>query len=250
VSVLHRFPIALDTLITYVQAGHPDGGLLDRLTDAVIVAEQLNEHSDALIGHFVDQARSSGATWNEIGRAMGVSKQAAQKRFVIRASDLSPEGKTFSRFAPRARSALAAAGQVAGLERQEAVDTRHLVAGLLAEPDGLAARALHRLGANDEEVYQAIGVGPAPGGYDPDPSALRLLTFTSDCRQVLQDALTAALHYGHNYIGTEHLLVGVGRAAGDVGQRLADLGLSAGLVERAVEVELAQAQLERERRIG
>ncbi len=130
------------------------------------------------------------------------------------------------------------------------MDTRHLVAGLLAEPEGLAARALHRLGASDEEVYQAVGVGPPPGGYDPDPSALRLLKFTSDCRQVLHDALKTALHYGHNYIGTEHLLIGVGRAAGDVGHRLADLGLSAGLVERAVEVELAQAQLERERRIG
>ena len=59
---------------------------LDQLTDAVLAADHLGEVADHLIGHFVDQARRSGASWTDIGRSMGVSKQAAQKRFVPKAS--------------------------------------------------------------------------------------------------------------------------------------------------------------------
>lgn len=76
-------------------------GPLDHLAGAVTAADQLNEQSDALIGYFVDQARSSGASWSQIGAAMGVSKQAAQKRFVARDDEPTPEGKTFTRFTPR-----------------------------------------------------------------------------------------------------------------------------------------------------
>jgi hypothetical protein len=78
------------------RALHPDGGPLDRVADAAGVSADLSEESDALLGHFVDQARRSGATRNEIGAAMGVTKQAAQKRFVPgRHGD-------FSRFTERA----------------------------------------------------------------------------------------------------------------------------------------------------
>lgn len=48
----------------------------------MLAAEALGEVADHLIGHFVDQARRSGASWTEIGKCMGVTKQAAQKRFV------------------------------------------------------------------------------------------------------------------------------------------------------------------------
>ena len=58
---------------------------LEQLTDAVLAAESLGEIADHLIGHFVDQARRSGASWTDIGKCMGVTKQAAQKRFVPKA---------------------------------------------------------------------------------------------------------------------------------------------------------------------
>ncbi len=77
-------PVSLDNLISYVKAVHPDGGPLENLSDAVSVSDQLEAQSDALIGHFVDQARRSGASWSQIGASMGVSKQAAQQRFVSR----------------------------------------------------------------------------------------------------------------------------------------------------------------------
>src|SRR3954463_6398382 len=72
--------VRLDDLIGAVTSAHEEP--LDRVMRAVVLAEHLGEVADSLIGHFVDQARRAGASWTEIGRSMGVTKQAAQKRFV------------------------------------------------------------------------------------------------------------------------------------------------------------------------
>ena len=241
------FPVPLDNLIGYVKTLHPDGGPLANLSDAVTVADRLDEQSDALIGHFVDQARSSGSSWSQIGASMGVSKQAAQKRFVARDdSDLAPEGKEFSRFTSRARNVLAAAGQIATSAGADAVDVDHLAAGLLAEPEGLAAKIIHRLGVTDEQVYIALGVGPAAGNYDTDLGAFRELHFTDAIRAALRETLKAALRLGHNYIGTEHLLLGLATESEAAGA----FGLSRELIERALAVEIAQVQLDRQRQAG
>src|ERR1700754_2404508 len=72
--------VRLDELIDGIKKAHTSA--LDQLGGAVMVADHLGEVADHLIGHFVDQARRSGASWTEIGRSMGVTKQAAQKRFV------------------------------------------------------------------------------------------------------------------------------------------------------------------------
>src|SRR3954449_6007827 len=102
--------VRLDDLITAIQRAHDQP--LDQLTDAVLAADHLGEVADHLIGHFVDQARRSGASWTDIGRSMGVTKQAAQKRFVPKEpgelSDLDPS-QGFSRFTERARNAVMAA---------------------------------------------------------------------------------------------------------------------------------------------
>ena len=76
-------PVRLDEMINAIKTVH--GDVLDQLADAVLAAEHLGEIADHLIGHFVDQARRSGASWTYIGKSMGVTKQAAQKRFVPRA---------------------------------------------------------------------------------------------------------------------------------------------------------------------
>ena len=91
-------PVRLDDLIGHVLDRHPDGNALDHLSDAVQVSSSLGELADHLIGHFVDQARRSGASWTEIGEYMGVSKQAAQKRFVARDSD--PDAPGLGRIQP------------------------------------------------------------------------------------------------------------------------------------------------------
>ena len=134
------FPIALDSLIAYVHALHPEGGALDRLSEAVSVSDRLNDQADSLIGHFVDQARRSGASWSEIGASMGVSKQAAQKRFVPRWDDTSFEsGRLFSRFTPRAWNTLLAAQALARTQGEDEIDVGHLLLGLLSEPHAIAA---------------------------------------------------------------------------------------------------------------
>src|SRR6266702_3658153 len=95
-------PVRLDELIGYVR--NQEGTALDHVSAAVGVSEHLGEVADHLIGHFVDQARKTGASWTDIGRSMGVTKQAAQKRFVPKGpgelSDLDPS-QGFSRFTER-----------------------------------------------------------------------------------------------------------------------------------------------------
>ncbi len=109
------YPVRLDEMINAIENAHTE--MLDQLSDAVLAAEHLGEVADHLIGHFVDQARRSGASWTDIGKSMGVSKQAAQKRFVLRAegTTLDPN-QGFERFTPRARNAVAAAQNAAVLE--------------------------------------------------------------------------------------------------------------------------------------
>src|SRR6266508_4979924 len=103
---MDRLPARLDDLITYVTDRRPHGAPLDQLSDAVLAAEQLVELSDHLIGHFVDQARRAGSSWAEIGQSMGVSKQAAQKRFVAKAVDerWPFAADRYARFTDRARN--------------------------------------------------------------------------------------------------------------------------------------------------
>src|ERR687894_3201670 len=103
-------PVRLDDLIEAINKVHTDP--LEQLTDAVLAADHLGDVADHLIGHFVDQARRSGASWSDIGRSMGVTKQAARKRFVPKGPDegAGPQsGPGFDRFTPRARNVVVAA---------------------------------------------------------------------------------------------------------------------------------------------
>jgi hypothetical protein len=235
------FPVPLDNLIAYVKTLHPDGGPLENLSDAITVSARLDEQSDALIGHFVDQARRSGASWSQIGASMGVSKQAAQKRFVPR--DLMPDGgQMFSRFTLRCRNALAAAGQIAASAGADSVEAAHIAAGLLSEPDGLAAKIIHSAGVTDQQVCAVLAVEPVTGRADAVLADLRELNFGETGQAALKGTLKAALRLGHNYIGTEHLLLGVLFADGAAGEALTSLGLGVDVVEAALAAELAGIQ--------
>jgi hypothetical protein len=236
-----EFPVPLDNLIAYVKVLHPHDGPLANLSDAMLVSARLDEQSDALIGYFVDQARRSGASWSQIGASMGVTKQAAQKRFV---RDLVPEGQQlFSRFTQRARNTLGAAGQVAGADP---IGAAHLAAALLADPEGLAAKVIGGAGLTSEQIYAAVGAGPAAApGEDVDAAALRLLSFADDGKAALKGTLKAALRLGHNYIGTEHLLLGILFAGGTTAQALVSLGLDAGTAERLLSAEFENLQAKR-----
>ncbi|GAA1289876.1 Clp protease N-terminal domain-containing protein [Streptomyces javensis] len=203
-SVGPTHPVRLDDLIEAIKKVHPDA--LDQLTDAVIAAEHLGDVADHLIGHFVDQARRSGASWTDIGKSMGVTRQAAQKRFVPKASgepsDLDPS-QGFGRYTPRARSVVVASQNEARAAANAEIRPEHLILGLLAEPEGLAAKAIVAQDVPLDAVRQAA-TAALPAASDSMPA---LVPFDADARKVLELTFREALRLGHNYVGTEHILL-------------------------------------------
>jgi ATP-dependent Clp protease ATP-binding subunit ClpA len=239
-----EFPAPLDNLIAYVKALHPDGGPLENVSDAFAVSTQLDERADALIGYFVDQARRSGASWSQIGGAMGVTKQAAQKRFVpTKAADLMPESvQPFSRFTARAARTLAAAGHLAA---PAPVGSAHLAAALLTEPEGFAAKAIVIAGVTPEQLYAAVGAGPAEQAGHTGSAELLDLTLDEGAKDALKGALKSALRLGHNYIGTEHMLLGLLSGDGPVTDAFTALGLPPERAEQLIAAEFAAYQARR-----
>jgi ATP-dependent Clp protease ATP-binding subunit ClpA len=233
-----EFPVPLDNLIAYVKTLHPGGGPLENVADAFTVSAQIDEQADALIGYFVDQARRSGASWSQIGAAMGVSKQAAQKRFVGAA----PDSPDLSRFTQRAANVITAARRLAAASGDVMVSAGHLTASLLTEPEGIAAIVIAAAGLTPGQVYQAAGAGPAPSAGDAKPGELAGLVFTDDGRAMLKETLKAALRLGHNYIGTEHLLLGLLQTDDRVAEALAALGLTQQRAEEQITVKLGEIQ--------
>ncbi|MER7766169.1 Clp protease N-terminal domain-containing protein [Kitasatospora sp. NPDC096140] len=197
-------PLRLDDLIAAIKQVHTDA--LDQLSDAVIAADHLGELADHLIGHFVDQARRSGASWTDIGRSMGVSKQAAQKRFVPKdpatPNDLDPS-QGFSRFTPRARSVVVASQEEARKAANAEITTAHLLLGLLAEPEGIGMKALAAQGVTSEAL-RAAATAALPAAADELPA---LIPFDAGSKKVLELTFREALRLGHNYVGTEHVLL-------------------------------------------
>ena len=238
-----EFPVPLDNLISYVKALHPEGGPLENVSDAFTVSTQLDEQADALIGYFVDQARRSGLSWSQIGGAMGVSKQAAQKRFVppaTKVADLMPASvKPFSRFTARAARRLAAAGKLAA---PAPVSGAHLAAALPTEPEGLAAKAIAAAGVTPEQLYAALGTGPAERVENAGTAELLDLTLDESAKEALKAALKSALRLGHNYIGTEHLLLGLLAGGGPVADAFTALGLPPERAEQLIAAEIAAYQ--------
>ena len=191
-------PVSLDTLIQAIKSVHSDA--LDQLTDAVLAAEHLNDVADHLLGHFVDQARRSGASWTEIGKCMGVTKQAAQKRFVPKADTMDPN-EGFARFTPRARNAVVAAQSAARAGRNAEISPDHLILGLLDDPTGLGLVLLQRQGIGLDALRGHVHVVPG------NAEAPELIPFSAAAKKALELTFREALRLGHNYIGTEHMLL-------------------------------------------
>ncbi|WP_175420521.1 Clp protease N-terminal domain-containing protein [Rhodococcus sp. SGAir0479] len=240
-------PVRLDDLIDAIKKVHDDA--LEQLTDAVLAAEHLGEVADHLIGHFVDQARRSGASWTDIGHSMGVTKQAAQKRFVPKGpgepSDLDAD-QGFSRFTPRARNTVMAAQNEARAAGNDQIQPEHLVLGLLVDPEAIAVRVLAAQGAGIDAVRAAAtAVLPARSDSVPD-----LIPFDAAARKVLELTFREALRLGHNYVGTEHILLALLEQEDGAGV-LADLGVEKPAVDTLIgetlSVFLAAQQQEEEK---
>ncbi|MBW5483769.1 ATP-dependent Clp protease ATP-binding subunit [Streptomyces bambusae] len=219
-------PVRLDDLIEAIKKSHADA--LEQLSGAVVVAEHLGDVADHLIGHFVDQARRSGASWTDIGRSMGVTRQAAQKRFVAKGDGDLDLSQGFSRFTPRARNVVVTAQAEARRAGHTEIRPEHLVLGLLAEPEGLWAAALRKAGVELDAVRPAAtALLPEPSG-DPVPD---LVPFDAAAKKALELTFRAALRLGHNFVGTEHILLGILELEDGDGVLSRDLGVDKGLVE-------------------
>ena len=130
----------------------------------------------------------------------------------------------FERFTERARQVVVLAQQEARSLRHDFIGTEHLLLGLLREEEGLAARVLASLGVGYDDVVgrvtEIVGAG--------DEVTTGQIPFTARAKKVLELALREALSIGHNYIGTEHILLGLLREGSGVAAGiLGDLGLDA-----------------------
>jgi dihydroneopterin aldolase len=132
-------------------------------------------------------------------------------------------GSMFERFTERARKAVVLAQEEAGLLRHNYIGTEHLLLGLLREDEGVAARALTGLGVTVEQTRERVESIVGYGTEGPGPQ----VPFTPRSKKVLELALRESMQLGHNYIGTEHILLGLGRENEGVAARvLSDLGVS------------------------
>jgi hypothetical protein len=196
--------VRLDDLIDAITKTHSDA--LDQLSGAVIAADHLGDVADHLIGHFVDQARRSGASWTEIGTSMGVTKQAARQRFVPKVPGEVAEidaSDGFSRFTLRAKNVVVSAQNEARAAGNDEIGLPHLILGLLSEPDGLAVKAIQAQGVVPDTIRRTVAatVPPAAGEV---PS---LIPFGPQAKKALELTFREALRLGHSYIGTEHILL-------------------------------------------
>jgi len=226
-------PPSLEDLIQDVVTDSPDALPLTRLQTAAALARAINERTDAALGYFVDQARRAGHSWSDIGDSLGVSKQAAQQRQTARAvSVMTPV--TFERFTERARTLLVQSQAVARQLGHDQVTPEHLLLAQYGVPEGLAAQILTESGLPARSVRKAIvdAVGRGPGAPDGR------LPFTT-AMEVFAGALAAALELKHNYIGTEHVLLGTSKTDSVAGRILQEAGLDEASLRARVEARLA-----------
>ncbi|HEY6740690.1 MAG TPA: Clp protease N-terminal domain-containing protein [Actinopolymorphaceae bacterium] len=226
--------IDLDQIIAGVTAHTPEDRPLERLSAATNSAARLESMAHHLVAHFVEEARLAGASWTEIGKALGVTRQAAQQRFVP-ASGIELESAMAAAAVPfsnRARTALENARTVATENRHRTIDDLHILLGLLNARTGGTVTVVKSLGRRMAELRKTARMhlaarGPRRAGVTTTLGRTGLRT--------LHVATREALRTGGDVIGTEHLLLAL---AGDVGsaagQALSEAGVSAADLRKAV----------------
>jgi ATP-dependent Clp protease ATP-binding subunit ClpA len=137
----------------------------------------------------------------------------------------------FERFTERGRRVMVLAQEEARLLGHNFIGTEHLLLGLIHEGECVAAQVLERLGISREtvraKIEETVGAPATAAGGSPP--------FTPRAKRVLELSLREALQLGHNYIGTEHILLGIIREGEGVGARiLVDLGADLPTVRQQV----------------
>ena len=123
----------------------------------------------------------------------------------------------FERYTERAKAAVSAARSEALRHGSDYVRTEHLLLGLCRDPEGIAARTLENLGEDIQMLAADIERQVQPGTR---AASREEITFTSRAKKVLELAVEEARRLNHNYVGTEHILLGLLREGDAVRHRI------------------------------
>jgi Clp amino terminal domain, pathogenicity island component len=196
----------LDRIIAAVDAAQARGKPLDRVSAARDAAERLEAFAQHVVAHFVDEARRDGASWTDIGAALGVTRQAAQQRFVpADGVDLGvATDQAGISYSTRAAAALGGARDIAVERHQSPVEDIHLLLALLDNRSGGAIGVVKGLGLRTADVRKAARAqltadGPKRSGKNP-PLGRSVV-------KALDVAAREALRMGGDEVGTQHQLL-------------------------------------------
>ena len=195
------------TLVTSVERQDLDA--LEQLRAATALAAELSSVGDEVVNHFVEKARGSGHSWSEIGQVLGMTKQAAQQRFRLRWFDRLTGSRSvpWMRYSDRARNVVKNAVGAALSLNHNYVGTEHLLLALLLEKNSVGEKALRSLDVTASSVRRSLEerIDPADVPVAGPPPCTPLAT------EALRGARDEARSLGHNYVGTEHLLLALTR---------------------------------------
>jgi len=205
--------------------------------DRLIAAQHAVDDARADYHHAVRRLHAAGASMREIAEALGISHQRVHQIVDEESKPMwlrrPPQrragfgGPTFHRFSGRARDAVAVAEQQARELGHQELGSEDVLLGLLAVEQGGAARALKALGVEADAVRERVKRGAgSPKGRLP---------FSRQAKKGLELALREALRYGHNHIGSEHVLLGLVRGGGEAAALLESLGADADRIRAEVE---------------
>jgi hypothetical protein len=221
--------VSLADLIARLDEDLPDASDLARISEAHLRAQTLSGLGDQLVGHYVGHAKQAGASWSEVGDAIGVSKQAAQQRHAPTA---------FERFTDLNRHSIVLAQEAARTHKHDLIGTEHILLGLLGEPRGLAYEVLMAKTGSEQGIRDAIGEAMPPGGKKAPRGHI---AFRPESKEAIEQARRASAGLGHDWVGTEHLLLGLIRAEDSrAAQILRDLGFTPDELHETVRTEITK----------
>ncbi|MFD9721870.1 Clp protease N-terminal domain-containing protein [Streptomyces sp. NPDC059076] len=197
---------------------------LDRLLAAEGIASYLNWLGDRLVGCLIEEVRAEGRSWTDIGDQLGISRQGAQQRYASRLSsltvgDLSKVG-VLKRLTARAHESLERAEGHAQRLGYDAIAPEHLLLALLDDEGSIAVKAVLACGVVPQHLRPSL---EAPGNL----SSPRSPAVGGVLRKCLDSSFSMALSMSHNYVGTEHLLLGlIHERKNAAAQALSDEGMT------------------------
>ncbi|MEV0404193.1 Clp protease N-terminal domain-containing protein [Actinoallomurus sp. NPDC050550] len=221
--------ISLADLIAALDEELPDASYLARISEAQLRNRTLSDLGDQLVDHYVSKAKAAGASWSEIGDAIGVTKQAAQQRHTA---------NPFERFTKLNRHSIVLAQEAARTYKHDTIGTEHILLGLLGEPQGGAYKVLVAKAGSEQNIRNAVEAALPPAGR----KALRgHIAFRPETTEAIGQASRASAELGNDWVGTEHALLGLIRTEeSPAAQILRDLGFTSDGLYKTVKAELAK----------